>query len=107
MRMLQSEAALPVPLAVRGLGVIQAATPKGSRERYRGQRLNRIRPKKATASQSGWIEVLMEVIRAGQVLIGPAEVVQRLHGRGIQVSVGEAEQVFACYGLNALKKTPR
>jgi len=53
------------------------------------------------------IEVLMEVIRAGQVLIGPAEVVQRLHGRGIQVSVGEAEQVFVCYGLNALKKTPR
>jgi len=53
------------------------------------------------------IEVLMEVIRAGQVLIGPAEVVQRLHGRGIQVSVGEAEQVFVCYELNALKKTPR
>jgi len=53
------------------------------------------------------IEVLMEVIRAGQVLIDPAEVVQRLHGRGIQVSVGEAEQVFVCYGLNALKKTPR
>jgi len=53
------------------------------------------------------IEVLMEVIRAGQVLIDPAEVVQRLHGRGIRVSVDEAEQVFVCYGLNALKKTPR
>ena len=52
------------------------------------------------------MEVLIEVIRAGQVLIDPAEVVQRLHGRGIRVSVSEAEQVFVRYGLNALKKTP-
>ncbi len=53
------------------------------------------------------IEVLMEVIRSGQVLIGPAEVVQRLNGRGIRVSVSEAEEVFVRYGLTALKKTPR
>jgi len=53
------------------------------------------------------IAVLMEVIRAGQVLIGPAEVVHRLRGRGIPVSLGEAEQIFVCYGLPALKKTPR
>jgi len=46
------------------------------------------------------------VIRVGQVLIDPAEVVQRLHDRGIRVSVSEAEQVFVRYGLNALKKTP-
>lgn len=50
------------------------------------------------------MEVLLEVIRAGRVLIGPAEVVERLHGRGIRVSVGEAEEIFLHYGL---KKTPR
>jgi hypothetical protein len=49
------------------------------------------------------MEVLMEVIRAGRVVIGPLEVVERLHGRGIRVSVSEAEEVFLHYGL---KKTP-
>jgi hypothetical protein len=53
------------------------------------------------------IEVLIEVIRAGQVLIDPAEAVQRLRGRGIRVSVSEAEKVFVCYGLSTLKKTPQ
>jgi hypothetical protein len=51
------------------------------------------------------IEVLIEVIRAGKVLITPAEAAQRLSGRGIPVSVSDAEQVFARYGLSTLKKT--
>lgn len=33
------------------------------------------------------MEVLLEVIRAGRVVIGPLEVVERLHGRGIRISV--------------------
>jgi hypothetical protein len=53
------------------------------------------------------IEVLVEVIRAGRVLIAAAEVVRRLRGRGISITVSEAEQVFSCYGLKAFKKTPR
>jgi hypothetical protein len=53
------------------------------------------------------IEVLVEVIRAGQVLIAAPEVVQRLRARGITVTVGEAEQVFSRYGLKGVKKTPR
>ena len=53
------------------------------------------------------IEVLIEVIRAGKVLIAPTEVAQRLCGRGIAITVNEAEQVYASYGLNPLKKTPR
>jgi len=51
------------------------------------------------------IEVLVEVIRAGRVLITPAEAARRLCGRGIPVTVSEAEQVFTRYGLTALKKT--
>jgi hypothetical protein len=53
------------------------------------------------------IEVLVEVIRAGQVLIAAPEVVERLRARGITVTVGEAEQVFSRYGLKVVKKTPR
>ncbi|MDZ4340949.1 MAG: hypothetical protein U1E51_00745 [Candidatus Binatia bacterium] len=53
------------------------------------------------------IEVLIEVIRAGRVLIAPDEVVKRLHGRGIPVTVTEAEQVFFRYGLKTLKKSLR
>lgn len=40
------------------------------------------------------MEVLLEVIRAGEVLIGPAEVVERLRVRGIRVSISEAEEIF-------------
>ena len=53
------------------------------------------------------IEVLIEVIRAGKVLISPAEVAKRLSGRGIIVRVNEAEQVFDRYGLNTVKSRPR
>lgn len=52
------------------------------------------------------IEVLVEVIRAGEVLIAPAEVAQRLGSRGIPVTINEAEQVYDRYGLIPLKKTP-
>ena len=50
------------------------------------------------------IEVLLELIRAGKVLIAPAVVVERLRVRGVHITIGEIEQVFAHYGLEALKK---
>lgn len=53
------------------------------------------------------IEVLIEVVRAGKVLIAPAEVAQRLCSRGLPVTISEAEQVYDRYGLIPLKKTPR
>jgi len=53
------------------------------------------------------IEVLLELIRAGKVLIAPIVVVQRLRVRGVPVTMGEVEQIFARYGLEALKKTLR
>jgi hypothetical protein len=53
------------------------------------------------------IEVLIEVIRASKVSITPAEVAQRLGGRGIPVTISETEQVYKRYGLIPLKKTPR
>ncbi len=53
------------------------------------------------------IEVLLELIRGGKVLIAPAVVVKRLRVRGVPVTMGEVKQLFAHYGLDALKKTPR
>jgi hypothetical protein len=51
------------------------------------------------------IEVLLELIRAGKVLIAPVVVVERLRVRGIPITMDEVEQIFARYGLEALKKT--
>lgn len=53
------------------------------------------------------IEVLLELIRAGKVLIAPVVVVERLRGRGVTITMGEVEQIFTRYGLEALKKTLR
>lgn len=52
------------------------------------------------------IEVLIEVIRAGKVLIAPVDVAQRLCSRGLPVTISEAEQVYDHYGLIPFKKTP-
>ncbi|MFH0729248.1 MAG: hypothetical protein V2B19_23255 [Pseudomonadota bacterium] len=52
------------------------------------------------------IEVLMEVIRAGKVLIGPIETAQRLRARGIPITLSQVEDIYARYGLKALKKIP-
>lgn len=52
------------------------------------------------------IEVLLEVIRAGKIIIAPAVAAKQLRARGIHVALIEVEQVFAHYGLQALKKTP-
>jgi len=51
------------------------------------------------------IELLLEVIRAGKVLIEASEAARRLCARGIGATVKEAETVYARYGLKALKKT--
>lgn len=52
------------------------------------------------------IEVLLEIIRAGQVLIGPELVRQRLMARQIPVNIKQIEQVYKNHGLEAEKKMP-
>jgi len=53
------------------------------------------------------IEVLLEVVRAGKMVIAPAGVAERLRVRGVSVTAAHVEQVFARYGLEASKKRPR
>ncbi len=53
------------------------------------------------------IEVLSEALVAGGVRIAPQIVAARLSARGVTVSSGEVEGVFARYGIDAGKKTAR
>ncbi len=53
------------------------------------------------------IEVLLEVVRAGKMVIAPAVAAERLRVRGVSVTAAHVEQVFARYGLEASKKRPR
>lgn len=51
------------------------------------------------------IEVLLEVVHSGPVMVRPAVVAERLHARGLSVTAEQVEQVFASYGIEE-KKTP-
>jgi hypothetical protein len=53
------------------------------------------------------IEVLLEVVRAGKMVIAPAVVAERLRVRGVSVTAAHVEQVFARYELEVSKKRPR
>lgn len=52
------------------------------------------------------IEVLLEVVCAGTVVIAPAVVAERLRARGVLVTSEQAERVYSHYGI-AVKKTVR
>jgi hypothetical protein len=51
------------------------------------------------------ISVLVEAIRAGNVLVSPSIVSARLNAQGISITVDHVEQVFSQYGLDTGKKT--
>lgn len=53
------------------------------------------------------IQMLIEAIHAGGVLVGPREVAARMNARNIHVSVEQVEKVFSQYGLHEVKKTER
>lgn len=51
------------------------------------------------------IAVLVEALRAGKVLPSPSTVSSRLKAQGTTITVGQVEQIFSQYGLEAEKKT--
>jgi hypothetical protein len=51
------------------------------------------------------VEVLLEVIRAGEVTIPPSTVSDRLEARGVSISPAQVERVFGQCGLEIQKKT--
>jgi hypothetical protein len=51
------------------------------------------------------IAVLVEALRAGKVLPSPSTVSSRLKAQGMTITVGQVEQIFSQYGLEAEKKT--
>ncbi len=52
------------------------------------------------------IEVLLEVVRAGTVVVAAAVVAERLRARGVLVTSEQTERVYSYYGV-AVKKTVR
>ena len=52
------------------------------------------------------IDVLIETIHAGKLLVSPGLISQRLVARGCFVTTRQVEQIFGQYGIDALKKTP-
>ncbi len=52
------------------------------------------------------IELLLEVVRGGKVLVTPSVVAERLRARGVPVAAAQASLVYARYGIE-VKKTAR
>jgi len=50
------------------------------------------------------IEVLLELVRAGEIVLSPAVIAQRLGARGISATEDQVMQVFASHGLTVSKK---
>ena len=51
------------------------------------------------------VEILVEVVRAGDLFVSPRAVVARLVARGQVVSVAQVEKLYERYGIAAEKKT--
>ena len=53
------------------------------------------------------LEVLVEAIRAGRVVVEPEALTARLESRGVHVTVSQVREVCARYGIRPEKKTAR
>ena len=53
------------------------------------------------------IAVLVEALKAGQVILPLSEIAARLAVRGLAVTVDQVERIFSEYGIQAEKKTSR
>lgn len=71
----------------------------------RQRRQQRERPPPAKLSIETVIEVLLETLQAGEVLVRAAVVSSRLRVRGVSVTTAQVEHVFDHYGLKPGKKT--
>ena len=58
----------------------------------------------APLSETMIIEVLIEIVNAGEVLISPTAVTERLLARQISITTRQVEQIFTHYGLDVEKK---
>lgn len=70
-------------------------------QRQRGIQLAGLLPIETT------IAVLVEALRASEVVVSPSEIAARLAVRGLAVTVDHVNQIFSEYGVQAEKKTSR
>jgi hypothetical protein len=71
----------------------------------RGEKIKSGLPVPTVVSIEVTIAVLVEALRAGEILVAPSTVAARLNAQGMTISVDEVEQIFSQYGLDAEKKT--
>jgi len=53
------------------------------------------------------IAVLVEALKAGQVIVSQSEIATRLAVRGLAVTVDQVNRIFSEHGIQAEKKTSR
>lgn len=70
----------------------------------RSNKIRRASQKIAHPSIEATIAVLVETLKAGDVLVSPSMVSARLAAQAVMVSVEQVEQIFSQYGLQVEKK---
>lgn len=71
----------------------------------RAQKIQSALEKVSYLSMDATIAVLVEALKAGDVLVAPSSVSARLAAQGVIVSIDQVEQIFSQYGLQVGKKT--
>lgn len=85
-----------------------SALPNRAEEQVRArQRIAVAEPASAPLPAVTVIEVLVEALTAGRIMVAPSVVAQRLEARGVAVTGAQVGQVFTQYGVSTGKKTAR
>jgi hypothetical protein len=71
----------------------------------RTQKMQSALAKVSPPSMDATIGVLVEALKAGDVLVAPSMVSARLAAKGVIVSIDQVEEIFSRYGLEVGKKT--
>lgn len=92
---------------VQGLHLYTSAHPDKAHKQIeaRGQKIQSVLRKVSYPSIEATIAVLVEALKAGDVLVTPSTVSARLAAQGVIVSINQVEQIFSQYGLQVEKKT--
>jgi len=92
---------------VQGLHLYTSTHPDKAHKQIeaRGQKIQSVLQKVSYPSVEATIAVLVEALKAGDVLVPPSTVSARLAAQGVIVTVAQVEQIFSQYGLQVEKKT--
>jgi hypothetical protein len=92
---------------VQGLHLYSSVHPDQAQKQIeaRAKQIQRVLPRAPYPSIEATIAVLVEALKAGDVLVTPSTISARLAAQGVLVSVDQVEDIFSQYGLQVEKKT--